>query len=99
MRSFGGGVLMGGIGGGGFDTVTSTFEKVADSFTSTKFSAEIEADVFVTDRVREAVTLEPASKEFDGRSFRAEGFPVEFTGVMISDETVAELAIETLISG
>ena len=78
-------ILMGRIRGGGFDFVTSIFEKRDNLGTSTKFATKVHANIFVGGVGRKSMLSEPTVAEVDGRGFGTETFTIQGTTVMIDD--------------
>jgi hypothetical protein len=96
MRAFTRAVLMRGIGGGGFESITSGFKECHDLRATAKLTTEIKTHIFTRDINREAVKGKPTIQEVERRGLGAEGLTVEGTAIVVSDETVACLTIEAL---
>jgi hypothetical protein len=59
-------ILMGGVGSGGCDVITSVGEKLDDIVAATKFTAKIKAHITVRNGCGKTMKREPRIQKIDG---------------------------------
>ena len=88
-------ILMGGIGSSRFDAVTSLGEESMHFGGTAQFTTKIHTNVFIGSIARTTVCGEPAIYECERRMLRGEGGTVEISTVVIGNQHIAGLAIES----
>ena len=96
VRALAGTILVGGIGGRGFHFVAGILKEIDNFTTAAEFTTKIHADVFVRVVDRETVLSKPTIEKINRRGLVGKAFAVQGAAVVVDDETVACLVIETL---
>jgi hypothetical protein len=95
MRALARGVLMRRVSSGRLDSVASIFKKSTEFTTTSKLTTKIHADIFVSNILATAMLGKPAIDEIDWRSLTTEGLSVKCTTLVIGEQDVTTLTVET----
>jgi hypothetical protein len=95
MGTLAGAILMGGSRGSGLNKVSRILKQLHNFLTTTQVATLIQANILVGHISRETMKDKPTIKKVQRRSLVAEALAIQGATVMISDEAVTSLTIET----